>query len=275
MRSWQSGLSRPSRWCQSGLPIAVVLAALLVLQPAFARDATRQRTIASPGEQCHSAVDAAERRERLPPQLLRSIAVVESGRPDPTTQRVLPWPWTVNVGGTGNFYASSEEAVAAVRAFQANGIRSIDVGCAQINLFYHPHAFNSLENAFDPRANADYAARFLKSLYRATRNWPRAAAAYHSQIAERGEAYAREVMAIWPDAARYGAVAVPAGGIAAAPADYSMYTPEFAARLRRMDEDRIFPFGAGSILDFAWGNRTVRNCSTSQRVGMSVCPPGS
>jgi len=247
---------------------------MLVHQPALARDAPRQSTATSPGEKCQPAVEAAERRERLPPQLLRSIALVESGRPDPTAQRVLPWPWTVNVAGTGYFYASSEEAVAAVQTFQANGIRSIDVGCAQINLLYHPNAFNSLERAFDPPANADYAARFLKALYGTTGNWPRAAAAYHSQTAERGEAYARKVMAVWPHAARYGALPVPAGGTVAARADYSMYTPEFAARLRRMDEDRTFPVGAGSILDVVWANRTGRSCSASQRAAMSVCPPG-
>jgi soluble lytic murein transglycosylase-like protein len=163
--------------------------------------------------------------------LLQSIALVESGRPDPGTRRVLPWPWTINVAGIGYFYASSEEAVLAVHAFRANGIRSIDVGCTQVNLFYHPNAFASLESAFDPRSNADYAARFLKSLHASVGNWPLAAAAYHSQTVERGHAYARKVMAIWPNAARYGALPAPTGATAAAGADYSMYTPEFAARL--------------------------------------------
>ena len=59
--------------------------------------------------------------------------------------------------------------MAAVRAMQANGVRSIDVGCGQINLMYHPDAFPNLELAFDPQANAAYAARFLKALSRADR----------------------------------------------------------------------------------------------------------
>ena len=35
------------------------------------------------------------------------------------------------------------------------GVRQVDVGCMQINLQSHPHAFASLEDAFDPGSNAD------------------------------------------------------------------------------------------------------------------------
>ena len=47
-------------------------------------------------------------------------------------------------------------------------------------------------------------------------------------------------MAIWPDAGRHGGLPPPPGGCAPPrpAADYSAYTPEFAARLRRMDQDR-------------------------------------
>ena len=91
-------------------------------------------------------------------------------------------------------------AIAAVQALQAAGIRSIDVGCMQVNLFYHPTAFASLDEAFDPLANARYAARFLAVLYRREGTWPAAAAAYHSQTPALGAAYAQRVMAAWPGA---------------------------------------------------------------------------
>lgn len=192
---------------------------------------------------------------RLPPQLLRSIALVESGRPDPVTGRVAPWPWTINVSGTGYFFGSSAEAVAAVRDFQARGIRSIDVGCAQVNLLHHPTAFSSLESAFDAQINADYAALFLRTLYGGTGNWPLAAAAYHSKTTERGLAYARKVLAIWPNAERYGQLPSLVTTPAAPAPDYSMYTPAFAARLRRMDEDRARHGGAATAIELAWANR--------------------
>ena len=40
----------------------------------------------------------------------------------------------------------------------------MDVGCMQVNLYHHAHAFSSLDNAFDPQSNVDYAARFLRSI---------------------------------------------------------------------------------------------------------------
>ncbi|MBL6082732.1 transglycosylase SLT domain-containing protein [Belnapia sp. T18] len=207
---------------------------------------------------------------RIPPQLLRSIAMVESGRPDPATGRVLPWPWTINVSGTGYFFASSEQAVAAVRNFRSRGIQSIDVGCAQVNLMHHPAAFSNLESAFDPQANTDYAARFLKSLHGGTGNWPLAAAAYHSRVAERGHEYARKVIALWPHAERYGALP-PAVSTVNTGADYSMYLPEFAARLRRMDEDRARYPGAGALIESAW----ARQLPSSPRLAVELPPPST
>jgi len=209
----------------------------------------------------------------IPSQLLRSIALVESGRPDPVTGRTVPWPWTINVAGTGYFFGSSEEAVAAVRNFQARGIKSIDVGCAQVNLLHHPAAFATLERAFDPESNADYAARFLKSLYGGTRNWPLAAAAYHSRLAERGNDYARKVLALWPLAERYGPLPAAASTAINTGADYSMYLPEFAARLRRMDEDRARYGTGGTMLEAAWARRLPN--SSEVAVGLTAMPAGT
>jgi hypothetical protein len=129
---------------------------------------------------------------------MRAIALVETGRPAPSGA-VHPWPWTINVGGIGHFYETKAEAIAAAQAFQAQGIKSIDVGCMQINLMYHPQAFASLDDAFDPQHNAAYSARFLGALYRATGNWPAAAAAYHSQTPDIGADYERRVLALWPE----------------------------------------------------------------------------
>lgn len=146
---------------------------------------------------CRSAILAAERAVHLPDRLLDAIAVVESGRRDPISGAVYPWPWTINVEGVGHFYESKAEAIAAVTAFKAQGARSIDVGCMQISLLFHADAFASLEQAFDPGANASYGARFLMQLFGQTNAWPRAAAAYHSQTPDIGAEYARKVLAAW------------------------------------------------------------------------------
>ena len=154
---------------------------------------------------CKMAVHAAEQQAGIPPRLLDAISRVESGRRDSNGTATVAWPWTVNAAGKGYFYESREEAIAAVRDFQANGIVSIDVGCMQINLRHHPDAFFSLEDAFDPYSNARYGARFLSGLHNQLQGWPAATAAYHSLTPALGADYARHVLAIWngqPDSYR-------------------------------------------------------------------------
>ena len=108
-----------------------------------------------------------------------------------------PWPWTINAEGEPHLFDTKVQAVEWVRQAQARGMRSIDIGCAQVNLMHHPTAFASLEEAFDPAANADYAARFLKELRNTTAggDWMTAAGYYHSQTPERAEPYRQQVQA--------------------------------------------------------------------------------
>ncbi len=154
---------------------------------------------------CQVAIAGAARRLAVPHRVLGSIALVESGRP--IGNRLVPWPWSINVGGVGRTFASKEEAIAAVRDLRASGIRSIDVGCMQINLAAHPQAFDSLETAFDPVSNADYAARFLQSLFQQTGQIATAITAYHSQTPQFAADYARRILVVWPGAAEMGLTA--------------------------------------------------------------------
>lgn len=149
----------------------------------------------SPSQQCRVAIAAAERGSGMPERLMRSIGIVESGRRD-ETGTMSAWPWTINAEGVGSYFPTKAEAIAAVNALRARGVRSIDVGCMQVNLVHHAEAFSSLEEAFDPGANARYAARFLQRLFAQTGSWPGAAAGYHSLTPEIGEPYARRVLAL-------------------------------------------------------------------------------
>ncbi len=132
---------------------------------------------------------------------MSAIARVESGRPD-LAGVVQPWPWSINVEGADHIYDSKGEAISAVQSFQARGIRSIDVGCMQVNLMYHPDAFASLDQAFDPVANATYAASFLRRLFAQSGSWPAATAAYHSADPQLGLPYQRKVQAVFPEEQR-------------------------------------------------------------------------
>ena len=180
-------------------------------------------SIPAPSAMCRAAILQAERAAKVPDRLLEAIATVESGRRDPLSGAVYPWPWTINVEGVGHVYETKEAAIAAVLAFQAAGARSIDVGCLQVNLMYHPNAFAGLEQAFDPVANADYGARFLLQLFSQTNAWPRAVAAYHSATPGIGSEYARKVIEAWgvpqaPVGSQLVTAAASAPALAAAPA---------------------------------------------------------
>jgi hypothetical protein len=135
----------------------------------------------SPSALCADAIRTAELHYRLPPGLLFAISQVESGRPDVTTHRLEPWPWTVQVKDKGLYFDSKSQAIQWVRDAMARGVTSIDTGCLQVNLFFHPRAFETLDDAFDPYRNADYAARFLLQLYASASDWRQATGFYHSQ----------------------------------------------------------------------------------------------
>jgi hypothetical protein len=146
---------------------------------------------------CRQAAEQVESTASLPPGMMLAIARTETGRPDPRSAAIEPWPWTVNQNGEGRFFATSHDAVAWTSAQLHAGRRSIDVGCFQVNLLYHPDAFASLESAFDPVANAAFAAGFLRRLYTQGGSWESAIAAYHSSDPLEGQRYSGRVLALW------------------------------------------------------------------------------
>ena len=139
----------------------------------------------------------AERSQAIPRHLLSAIAIAESGRKHPTLDKRMPWPWTVMAEGQGRYLASKQAAIEEVRQLQARGISNIDVGCMQVNLYYHPDAFFSLEQAFDPVANVAYAGRFLRSLFTDSGAWDEAAGRYHSATPGLKDPYRDKVVQIW------------------------------------------------------------------------------
>jgi soluble lytic murein transglycosylase-like protein len=171
------------------------LFALLLPVAAMARPPEPPRPAPAPDPwlACRQAIAAAEPASGLPPGLLLSIALVETGRAMPGSGRLEPWPWSLNVEGEGRVHASRAAAVADAQALLAAGRRSIDVGCMQVNLLHHPNAFPSVEQGFDPAVNVAYAIRFLRSLQARLGSWEAAIAAYHSSDPERGGAYHRKV----------------------------------------------------------------------------------
>lgn len=134
---------------------------------------------ADPTDICLTAARDAAAVSDVPLSVLIAITQTETGRGQGGETR--PWPWTVNMEGEGHWFDSRDEALAYVFENYNRGARSFDIGCFQINFRWHGEHFNSIEEMFDPAANAAYAARFLSNLHAETGDWSAAAGAFHSR----------------------------------------------------------------------------------------------
>ena len=134
---------------------------------------------ANGAELCDQAARYASERTGVPLDVLRAITRTETGR-KASGSTPDPWPWTVNMEGVGKWFDTRADALRFAELFHERGARSFDVGCFQINYRWHGNAFGSIDEMFDPKANALYAARFLLRLHARTGDWSKAAGAYHS-----------------------------------------------------------------------------------------------
>jgi hypothetical protein len=151
-----------------------------------------------PAALCRAQADAVEHALGLPPGLLLAVGRVESGRRD-AGGGLSPWPWTVNDEGEDHVFGSAFDAIAYVVAARGRGSRSLDVGCFQVNLQFHPDAFATVGEAFDPAANARYAGRLLADLHLHSGSWETAVRLYHSATPWRGETYRDLVLSRWAE----------------------------------------------------------------------------
>jgi len=146
-------------------------------------------------ELCESEIIKAEKRYGIPNRLLLAISTVESGRAVGRSKK--PWPWTICANGRGYYCTTKSAAIATTKRLIARGIRNIDVGCMQVNLLHHSTAFKNLEEAFTPRANVNYAARFFLGLKNTYNSWTHAVGYYHSKAARHYKPYCSLVYNTW------------------------------------------------------------------------------
>lgn len=144
---------------------------------------------------CDRLIEEYEYSHKIPRNLLKAISFVESGRK--IGSGIVAWPWTINANGKPYVFATKAEAVAMIRRLQSVGIKSIDVGCMQINLKHHPYAFPNLSDALDPQKNIAYAASFFKQKKMRSGNWHTAISHYHSVTPGFGNSYRKRVMKTW------------------------------------------------------------------------------
>ncbi|MGO9544060.1 MAG: transglycosylase SLT domain-containing protein [Rhodomicrobium sp.] len=88
--------------------------------------------------------------------------------------------YALNLEGNTVYSLGKAEAIKRFNAARAGGMKLIDVGCMQLNYYFHGEHFASVADMFDPHKNVDYAARFLSELKRREGSWTMAVARYNA-----------------------------------------------------------------------------------------------
>ncbi|POE04412.1 transglycosylase SLT domain-containing protein [Pectobacterium odoriferum] len=124
------------------------------------------------------AYQLAAQRAGIPSAVLYAVALQESGVY--RGERIVPWPWSLNVAGQSRRYASQAQACAGVeQALQDVPPTRIDVGLGQINLGWQKHRYRQPCELLDPYNNLAIAAQILKEQHTPGEDWLLAMGRYH------------------------------------------------------------------------------------------------
>jgi soluble lytic murein transglycosylase-like protein len=124
-------------------------------------------TPVNPGA-CEREIQSAAAKYGIPEGILYSVGLTETGRKGSLS------PYAMNIEGKAYFPPSPQAAMTAFYDAKRQGAKLIDIGCMQINHYFHG------EEMFDPRRNVEYAAKFLRDLHSRHDTWTMAVARYHA-----------------------------------------------------------------------------------------------
>ncbi|WP_234041647.1 hypothetical protein [Erythrobacter aureus] len=108
-----------------------------------------------------------------------AIAITESGNEG------QPSPYAMNIAGRSHFAKSKAEMARIISANWNRGVKSIDVGCMQVNLMYHGHKFGQLTDLLDSKTNVEYGAGYLIQLAHSRGSWREGVMDYHNKKVQR------------------------------------------------------------------------------------------
>lgn len=151
-----------------------MLVLALVVLTAFISEGLAPRQAQAASGVCEAEIMAAARAHGVPPGILHSVGLTETGR------KGSLYPYALNIEGRTVYAKNRGEALREFEQARAQGKTLIDLGCMQINHRYHSAEFASIGAMLDPHANVDYAARFLARLHARHETWTMAVARYHA-----------------------------------------------------------------------------------------------
>jgi len=124
------------------------------------------------------AYQLAAQRAGIPSVVLYAVALQESGIR--RNQRLVPWPWSLNIAGQSHRFDTRTQACTALQqALRDTPSTRIDAGLAQVNLGYQRHRYRQPCELLDPYRNLAIAAEILKEQHRLDEDWLLAIGRYH------------------------------------------------------------------------------------------------
>lgn len=129
---------------------------------------------APPQNLCEKEMTEAAAKYRIPLGILFAVALTETGIGGNLHAYAL------NLEGNTVYSLGKSEAIQKFNAARASGMKLIDVGCMQLNWYYHGENFSSVAEMLDPHKNVDYGARFLAALKQQEGSWTMAVARYNA-----------------------------------------------------------------------------------------------
>lgn len=138
---------------------------------------------------CLKAIDLLSDQINVPKKLLLQIAKVESG----FGPHRAPWPWSIHIQGKSYYFKKQSAAALYIKHLLALGIENFDVGCCQINYYWHKDKIRTPLDLLNPTKNILIATQYLETLKAQYHTWHKAVAHYHSSNLQKGFAYAKLV----------------------------------------------------------------------------------
>ncbi len=142
---------------------------------------------ASANDECLVAISKYEQLYKIPKGLLKAVSKVESEYN----------PLALNDGLKQHNFKTKNEVINRVNYLLEIGKTNFDVGCMQINYYWHGKNFTSMEEILDVSGNVRYAASLIYGLYKEHGTWQAAVRHYHSYEPSIHKKYSKKVAYAW------------------------------------------------------------------------------
>jgi hypothetical protein len=138
-------------------------------------------------EECLAAIDKYEQLYKIPTGLLKAVGKVES------EYNFL----ALNDGLGSHNFKTKQEVLNRINYLVDIGKTNFDIGCMQINYYWHRKNFNSIEEMLNVSWNVRYAASLIHGLYKEHGTWQAAVRHYHSYEPSIHKQYSKKIALAW------------------------------------------------------------------------------